>query len=73
MDSMTIAMIDAEWFANDTTTQDQVEAWNEYASEGDDATAVLIGDWEEYAEVANYDDHITDVMDGMVEEWEEGR
>ena len=70
MNSIEIALVDFAWFANDFTVQNQVEAWNEYATEGDatDVEAYL-----EYAEEANYDDHITDVMDGILEEFYEGR
>ena len=70
MNSIEIALVDFAWFANDFTVQNQVEAWDEYATEGDatDVEAYL-----EYAEEANYDDHITDVMDGILEEFYEGR
>jgi hypothetical protein len=70
MNSIEIALVDFAWFANDFTVQNRVEAWNEYATEGDatDVEAYL-----EYAEEANYDDHITDVMDGILEEFYEGR
>jgi hypothetical protein len=70
MNSIEIALVDFAWFANDFTVQNQVEAWNEYATEGDatDVEAYL-----EYAEEANYDDHITDVMDALLEEFYEGR
>jgi hypothetical protein len=70
MDSIVIAKIDGEWFSNDSRTQDQVEAWQEYATEGDDAQ---VATWLEYCEEANYDDHIIDVMNGIVDEYYEGR
>ena len=70
MDSIVIAKIDGEWFSNDSRTQDQVEAWQEYATEGGDAQVAM---WLEYCEEANYDDHIIDVMNGIVDEYYEGR
>ena len=70
MNSIEIALVDFAWFANDFTVQNQVEAWDEYATEGD---STEVEAWLEYAEEANYDDHITDVMDGILEEYHEGR
>ena len=70
MNSIEIALVDFAWFAEDFTVQDQVEAWNEYATEGGDAEVEA---WLEYCEVANYDDHIIDVMNGIVDEYYEGR
>jgi hypothetical protein len=70
MDSIVIAKIDGEWFSNDSRTQDQVEAWQEYSTEDGDAQ---VATWLEYCEEANYDDHIIDVMNGIVGEYYEGR
>jgi hypothetical protein len=68
--SIVIAKIDFEWFADDFRTQDAVEAWREYATEGDGED---VGAWLEYATEAAYDDHICDVMEGAWEEWRDGR
>ena len=70
MNSIEIAKIDGEWFSNDSRTQDQVEAWDEYSTEDGDAQVEV---YLEYAEDANYEDHVQDVMDGIVEEYYEGR
>ena len=70
MNSIEIAKIDGEWFSNDSRTQDQVEAWQEYSTEDGDAQVEV---YLEYAEDANYEDHVQDVMDGIVEEYYEGR
>jgi hypothetical protein len=70
MNSIEIAKIDGEWFSNDSRTQDQVEAWQEYSTEDGDAQVEV---YLEYAEDANYDDHIIDVMNGIVDEYYEGR
>lgn len=70
MNSIEIAKIDAEWFAEDFRTQDQVEAWDEYSQEEGDSQVEA---WLEYCEDANYEDHIIDVMNGIVDEYYEGR
>ena len=72
MDSITIALVDFDWFAEDFSVQEEVEAWLEYSQEGDEASSEIEA-WLEYSQEANYDDHIIDVMNGMVEEYYEGR
>jgi hypothetical protein len=64
--SIVVAKIDFEWFAEDYRTQNAVEAWREYATEGDGED---VGAWLEYATEAAYDDHIQDVMAAAEFEW----
>jgi hypothetical protein len=65
--SIVVAKIDFAWFAEDYRTQNAVESWREYATEGDGAD---VGAWLEYATEAAYDDHIQDVMAAAAEEFE---
>jgi len=57
--SIVIAKIDFAWFAEDYRTQNAVEAWKEYAAEGDGAD---VGAWLHYAEFANWEDRIADAI-----------